>query len=331
MKKSLLSLLILALGFNAFAQTTATKPKPKTPVKTTTTKPAAVKPIIFKTLLDSASYLIGVTQADILKQQGLKGLNTKLITTGCNEAIENKPSVFNQETVNGVMMRCLSKADSGKKPVPPSPRPVDPKAVFKNNMDSASYIVGYSIAVFYRNYDIQTLNADMLSKGFGDVLAKKPLALNMSTANEVITKLINQIYTDKAKTVIEEGTAFLAKNKLRPEVKTTASGLQYEILQEGSGAKPAAIDTFVAHYRGTLLDGTEFDASYNRGTPLTMPVGGVIRGWVEGLQLMSVGSKYKFYIPYELGYGLHGQGNIPGGAMLIFEVELLDIKKADGQ
>ena len=132
----------------------------------------------------------------------------------------------------------------------------------------------------------------------------------------------------KSKPTIEAGKNFLSKNKARPEVKTTASGLQYEVITEGTGIKPTALDTFVCHYRGTLINGTEFDASYNRGQPLVYPVAGVIRGWTEGLQLMAVGSKYKFYIPYDLAYGTNDNGQIPGGSTLIFEVELLDVKKA---
>ena len=131
----------------------------------------------------------------------------------------------------------------------------------------------------------------------------------------------------KIKPNIEEGRKFLAQNKLKPGVITTASGLQYEVIREGTGIKPAAVDTFVCHYRGTLLNGTEFDASYNRNQPLVMGVSQVIRGWTEGLQLMPVGSKYKFYIPYDLAYGTNDQGPIPGGSLLVFEVELLDVKK----
>ena len=125
----------------------------------------------------------------------------------------------------------------------------------------------------------------------------------------------------------EEGEAFLAANALRKEVKTTASGLQYEVLEEGNGPKPTAASTVKVHYEGTLIDGTVFDSSYQRGEPIEFPLSGVIKGWTEGLQLMPVGSKYKLYIPYELAYGERGAGaSIPPYAALIFTVELLEIK-----
>lgn len=125
----------------------------------------------------------------------------------------------------------------------------------------------------------------------------------------------------------EEGEAFLAANALRNEVKTTASGLQYEVLEEGNGPKPTAASTVKVHYEGTLIDGTVFDSSYQRGEPIEFPLSGVIKGWTEGLQLMPVGSKYKLYIPYELAYGERGAGaSIPPYAALIFTVELLEIK-----
>ena len=132
----------------------------------------------------------------------------------------------------------------------------------------------------------------------------------------------------KSEAIIQEGETFLAENGKRPEVKTTSSGLQYEVITEGKGAKPIPTDIVICHYRGSLLDSTEFDASYNRNQPLEIGVTRVIKGWQEGLQLMPVGSKYKFYIPYQLAYGLNGSPPvIPGGAALIFEVELLEIKK----
>lgn len=120
---------------------------------------------------------------------------------------------------------------------------------------------------------------------------------------------------------------FLQENANMEGVQTTASGLQYKVITEGSGAKPTASSTVTVHYKGTLVDGTQFDSSYDRGEPTTFPLNGVIAGWTEGLQLMPVGSKYMFYIPPELGYGARGiSGVIPPNAVLIFEVELLGIE-----
>ncbi|MFQ5582100.1 MAG: FKBP-type peptidyl-prolyl cis-trans isomerase [Mariprofundaceae bacterium] len=126
---------------------------------------------------------------------------------------------------------------------------------------------------------------------------------------------------------MQEGKAFLAENVKKEGVTATASGLQYQVITMGDGAKPKATDSVEVHYRGTLLDGTEFDSSYKRGQPISFPLNGVIKGWTEGLQLMPVGSKFKFFIPSELGYGERGAGAAIGpNATLIFEVELLSIK-----
>ena len=125
-----------------------------------------------------------------------------------------------------------------------------------------------------------------------------------------------------------EGAAFLAKNKSKSGVKTTASGLQYEVEKEGTGPKPKATDTVKVNYLGTKIDGTKFDSSYDRGQPATFPLNGVIKGWSEGLQLMPVGSKYKFYVPADLAYGENAPGPIGPNATLIFEVELLGIEDA---
>lgn len=142
--------------------------------------------------------------------------------------------------------------------------------------------------------------------------------------NTEITKRDNEKRAAKAK---KEGADFLAQNGKKPGIKTTASGLQYEVIREGTGAKPTAESTVTAHYEGTLLNGDVFDSSYERGNPIDFPLSGVIKGWTEGLQLMKVGAKYKFYIPYDLGYGERGsRPKIPPFAALIFTVELVAIK-----
>lgn len=208
----------------------------------------------------------------------------------------------------------------------PVPKPVN---ILKTAADSVSYVLGEIAAynLVQQGLGDVKINNTAFLRALTDVLEKKKTLLDDAVANAMLSKYMEKKQTDKIKPTIEEGRKFLAQNKLKPGVITTASGLQYEVIKEGTGIKPTLLDTFVAHYRGTLLNGTEFDASYNKGQPLTWPVNQVVRGWTEGLQLMHIGSKYKFYIPYELAYGANGSGQIPGGAMLTFELELLDVKK----
>jgi FKBP-type peptidyl-prolyl cis-trans isomerase FklB len=192
----------------------------------------------------------------------------------------------------------------------------------KNLNDSVSYAIGMSVAKFYSQQGIKNLNATIVAKAINDVFAKKTELLTEEQANLCVMHYLNP---NLFKT-IEAGEKFLAQNKTRAGVKTTASGLQYEVIKEGNGPKPKATDTVEVNYLGTLINGTEFDNSYKRGSSISFPLNGVIRGWTEALQLMPVGSKYKLYIPYQLAYGMNDSGPIPGGSVLIFEVELLGIK-----
>lgn len=205
-----------------------------------------------------------------------------------------------------------------------------PVTILKTTNDSVSYVLG-EVAAFNLNQqgfgEVKISSAAFL-RAVNDILGKKKTLLDDVTANVLLNNYMTKQQSEKVKPAIMEGQKFLAQNKLKQGVKTTASGLQYEVIKEGTGIKPTPVDTFVCHYRGTLLNGTEFDASFNRNQPLQMAVNQVIPGWTEGLQLMPVGSKYKFWIPYNLGYGVMGNGpQIPGGSMLIFEMELLDVKK----
>ncbi|WP_026309626.1 FKBP-type peptidyl-prolyl cis-trans isomerase [Niabella aurantiaca] len=216
------------------------------------------------------------------------------------------------------------KPATAKKPVPASASATAP---LKTMADSASYAIGVNIAQSMKK-DLGDLNTGILLDAMKATFdGKKPL-LDEDALMNVIMAYSEKAKEAQAQATIDAGHTFLEKNKTQQGVKTTASGLQYLVLKEGTGEKPGAADTAICHYRGSLLDSTEFDNSYDRGEPLTIPVSGVIKGWTEGLQLMSKGSKYRFFIPYELGYGLRGAPpTIPGGSVLIFEVELLDVKK----
>jgi len=195
----------------------------------------------------------------------------------------------------------------------------------KNQKDSVSYAIGTMVASFYKQQGLKDLNSAMVAKAVQDVYANKKTLL---TETECNTTVMRALQPDLSKT-IAEGEAFLVQNGKRPEVKTTASGLQYEVIRAAEGRRPVATDTVTVHYRGTLIDGKDFDNSYQRGQPISFPLGNVIAGWTEGLQYMPIGSKYKLYIPSNLGYGMNGAGQIPGGATLVFEVELLKINGQD--
>lgn len=204
-------------------------------------------------------------------------------------------------------------------------------ASLKSNTDSVSYAFGISLGQYMKSQGIKTLNYTMLNKAIDQTIKDQPTLMNAEQANQVMGKIAEAKAKQAAGGEKEKGREFLVKNKTRKEVVETASGLQYEILVKGTGPIPKKEDTVTAHYKGALLDGKEFDNSYKRGEPLTIPVAGVIPGWTEALTLMPVGSKWKLYIPSSIGYGDYGAGqDIPGGSTLVFEVELLGIgnKKA---
>ncbi|MBS1577162.1 MAG: FKBP-type peptidyl-prolyl cis-trans isomerase [Bacteroidetes bacterium] len=206
-------------------------------------------------------------------------------------------------------------------------KPATARPVLKNMVDSASYAIGISEAKFMKQQGISKINSAMVAKAIEDVMNNKEVVLNDQQCNSAVMSYINTIQMEKSKGTIEAGEKFLAENKKRPEVKTTSSGLQYEVIKEGTGVRPTPEDSVTCHYAGSFIDGNEFESSYKRGEPITFALRGVIPGWTEGLQHMTVGSKYKFYIPYRLAYGPQDYNSIPGGSTLIFEVELLDVKK----
>ncbi len=204
----------------------------------------------------------------------------------------------------------------------------------KTPRDKISYSIGMDIGT---NFKRQMIDVDprIMSKGVGDAISgEKPLMTDQEV-KEALTALRNELMAkqqDQRKAQgeknIKEGEAFLAENAKKEGVKTLPDGLQYKVLMEGKGKTPKATDTVTVNYRGTLIDGTEFDSSYKRGEPATFPVNGVIKGWTEALQQMKEGSKWQLFIPSSLAYGERGTqgGPIGPNAVLIFEVELVSIK-----
>jgi FKBP-type peptidyl-prolyl cis-trans isomerase len=214
------------------------------------------------------------------------------------------------------------------KPAPkPVAKPAPPKPFqLKTSLDSLSYALGVLDGGFFKQQGLAKLNYTALQQGFKDVIEGGSPLLSPQDADRILRQKLQDAANEKIKPNIEEAEKSLAENRKRPEVKTTATGLQYEVIKLGTGPMPSDTNTVKVHYVGTLLNGTKFDSSRDRGEPAQFPLGGVIAGWTEGLQLMPVGSIYKLYIPYNLGYGAQGSPPvIPGGALLIFEVELLEI------
>ena len=202
-----------------------------------------------------------------------------------------------------------------------------------NDLEKTSYAIGVDIG---RSFKLQgaAINADMLAQGMKDAMSGAALAMSDSACEASVMKFQEALasrQSERAAMASSEnrkaGEAFLTENKTKPGVVALPSGLQYKVIKEGTGAKPKASDEVTVHYTGTLLNGKKFDSSVDRGEPTTFPLTRVIKGWTEGLQLMTVGSKYQFFIPSDLAYGERQMGpDIAPGSTLIFEVELLGIK-----
>lgn len=212
---------------------------------------------------------------------------------------------------------------------------------FKNTQEKAAYAIGSSFsAQFNQMLEKQAemgmpLNKEIVLKGITDTLygkgqlTDKDIKETLTVYGEELQAVADKQIKEEAEKMAEVGKTFLADNAKKEGVMVTDSGLQYSVVTKAEGQKPAATDTVTVHYVGTLIDGTEFDSSIKRGQPATFPLNRVIPGWTEGLQLMSVGEKYKFVIPADLAYGDQGAGTIPAGSTLLFDVELLEIKAAE--
>jgi FKBP-type peptidyl-prolyl cis-trans isomerase FklB len=204
----------------------------------------------------------------------------------------------------------------------------------KTEKDKVSYSIGLDIGTTFKKQNMD-INADMLVIGVRDALSGNKPAMTEEQVKETLTAFSKNMMEKQAEQAKEAagknaatGEKFLAENKTKEGVKTTPSGLQYKVITEGKGESPKATDTVVTHYKGTLINGTEFDSSYKRGEPASFPVNRVIKGWTEALQMMKPGSKYQLFVPASLAYGERGAGgDIGPNETLIFDVELLEVKK----
>lgn len=207
------------------------------------------------------------------------------------------------------------------------------KKALQTAKEKQSYSLGADIGTKLKAQSID-IDADLFAQGIKDAVSGEKFLMTEQERKETLTGLQKELMEKQAERVKQiseknkkEGEAFLSENKKKEGVKTLPSGLQYKVIIEGAGKTPKAEDTVVTHYRGTLIDGTEFDSSYKRGEPATFPVKGVIPGWTEALQLMKEGSKWELVIPSNLAYGERGAGNAIGpNATLIFEIELISVK-----
>lgn len=194
-------------------------------------------------------------------------------------------------------------------------------------MDKISYAIGMSMASNLMNSGLRNIEVESFVKAFTEVINNESTSMSPEEANQTLQEYFSKQQEEMLNKNLEIGIAFLEENSKKENVVSLPSGLQYEILTEGNGPKPKATDSVKCHYHGTLLDGTVFDSSVQRGEPAVFGVNQVIKGWVEALQLMSVGSKWKLFIPSSLAYGSQGAGNsIEPNSTLIFEVELLGIE-----
>jgi FKBP-type peptidyl-prolyl cis-trans isomerase FklB len=201
------------------------------------------------------------------------------------------------------------------------------------NMDKLSYALGIGIGRQLSQMGADSLNIDDFAQAIKDIIGGQPLQVSDSEAQQLVNSFFQQqeakqraAAAEKGKAAKEAGEKFLAENAKKDGIITLPSGLQYQVLKEGNGKRPKATDRVKCHYEGTLIDGTMFDSSIQRGEPAVFGLNQVIAGWTEGVQLMQEGAKYRFFIPYNLGYGEHGAGaSIPPFAALVFDVELIEV------
>lgn len=309
-----------------FSQNTKTVVSQKpTTTKTTTQKPVATKPAvpkILKDLRDSASYTAGIHVVNKYRAQKVYNFNGAVVAKACDDLQTGKPQLINNTDADKVALAYQSQLATNPNLDPQTPV----SGVILNNLrDSASYAAGIYLISFFQQFDITNFNSSIISLAINDLQTQKKPLMNDSLANVVAVRYQQKLQVVKNKATINAGKKFLEENKKRPTVRVTKTGLQYEIIKQGTGAKPTKKDKITCHYAGSFINGNEFESSYKSGQPVSFFVTQVITGWTEALQMMPVGSKWKLYIPYNLGYGPGQYNTIPGGSVLIFELELLGI------
>jgi FKBP-type peptidyl-prolyl cis-trans isomerase len=250
---------------------------------------------------------------------------TKPATSG-KPAAAAKPAA--KTTATAKTTTTSSVKSSATKPTTVKPSTAQPVSL-KTPEDSLSYAIGILDGNFFKTQGVTSVNPTSLSLGFRDAMQGKAI-FTPEQADQVLRGEMQKMMRKKIQPNIDQCNSFLSQNAKREGIKQTASGLQYEVIKEGTGERPADTSVVKVHYEGFLLNATRpFDSSRERAEPTQFPLNGVIRGWTEGVQLMTVGSRYKFYVPYQLGYGEQGSGEaIPGGSLLIFDVELIEIVKS---
>jgi FKBP-type peptidyl-prolyl cis-trans isomerase FklB len=266
---------------------------------------------------------------------------TKPLTTAINLAAVGMillATAWSQQSATTNTQQTPGKTQSSSAATAQPSTATDNSQVLKTQKDKISYALGMNMGI---NLHRQSVDVDqaLLMQGLKDGMAGNKPLLSEGEARAVLTQLQEDMRKQQAEKAQQmgatnkaEGDAFLAANKTKEGVVTLPSGLQYKILKQGTGPKPAATDTVACNYRGTLINGKEFDSSYGRGEPTTFPVNGVIKGWTEALQLMPVGSKWQLFIPSDLAYGDRGAGpDIGPNSTLVFEVELMSIQPKAAQ
>lgn len=315
MKRLSIILSLCCLSVSGFSQNTQSK-------TVIATKPAPSKPV-FKDVRDSASYTAGIHIVNKYKSIGITNFNSTMVARAVNDLQTGKPQLISNGSADTAVMAyqdCLM----NNKPIKKNPAVAG--RVLNDLRDSASYASGLYLVNFFNDFDIINFNPAIITRAINDLQANKPQLIKDSLANMVAMRYQYQIQLKKNKDNIDAGKKFLAENKKRPEVKVTKSGLQYEVITQGTGVTPAMNDKVSCQYTGAFIDGTEFNNSYKMGGPVSFNVNGVIKGWTEALLMMPVGSKWKLYIPFELGYGPGQYNTIPGGSALVFEIDLLGIE-----